>query len=119
MRFISPDGRPLGQLLDANGDRLDADPGRAKRGSQRGRKGAGSKAEQRWERAMQQGGSGAAGGQPRDSSEAETLELEVCDHLRRNSSLHHGNANAHVHWTMVVQPTLACRCTALMATVAS
>lgn len=75
MRFISPDGRPLSQLLDGNRD--DTDSGRAKRGSHRSRKSSGSKAEQRWERAMHQGGGGGGGGLPGGRSEAEELELEV------------------------------------------
>lgn len=75
MRFISPDGRPLSQLLDGNRD--DADSGRAKRGSHRSRKSSGSKAEQRWERAMHQGGGGGGGVLPGGRSEAEELELEV------------------------------------------
>ena len=78
MRFISPDGRPLGQLLDANGNRHDADAVRVKRISHKSRKGGSSKAEKRWDRAMEQGGGGGGGGGLSGArSEADAMELEV------------------------------------------
>lgn len=69
MRFISPDGRPLAQLLDTEDG---GDSGRSAHGGQKTRRG---KAEQRWDRGA--GKSAMNGWLPGEHNEAEALELAV------------------------------------------